>query len=109
MNDYDVRVTKVRGEHVWHSHADTEEFFLVLDGSFTVTVRDGEHERDITLGVGDTLVVPRGVEHRPRSQDGASILMFEPSGTLTTGDYADEVPAHIDSTAGHVLADSDET
>ncbi len=57
----------------------------------------------MVLGQGDTFVVPRGVEHKPTST-GASILMFEPSGTVSTGDrYEGELPAHVDSTAGHGL------
>lgn len=104
MNDYDVRVAHVRGEHVWHTHEDTDEFFLVLDGQFDVAVRaaDGT-ETTVVLRQGDTFVVPRGTPHKP-SSPGGSILMFEPVGTLTTGDHHEgEIPAHVDSTAGHTL------
>jgi mannose-6-phosphate isomerase-like protein (cupin superfamily) len=102
MNDYDVRVAHVRGDHVWHVHEHTDEFFLVLDGRFDVALRDAEgHESTVVLQVGDTFVVPRGVEHRP-SSPGGSILMFEPSGTSSTGDrFEGELPAHVDSTIGH--------
>jgi mannose-6-phosphate isomerase-like protein (cupin superfamily) len=102
MNDYDVRVAHTRGEHVWHSHADTDEFFLVLDGRFDIALRaaDGT-ESTVVLRQGDTFVVPKGVEHKP-SSPGGSILMFEPTGTLTTGDTTD-VPGHVDSTTGHEL------
>lgn len=103
VNDYDVRVAKVEGEHVWHAHPDTDEFFMVLDGTFIVSIRQDGAERDVTLERGDTLVVPRGTEHRPMSPNGASILMFEPSGTPTTGDYDGDIPDHIDSTTGHDL------
>jgi mannose-6-phosphate isomerase-like protein (cupin superfamily) len=105
MNDYDVRVAHTRGEHVWHTHTDTDEFFLVLDGRFDIAMRDGDgHEHTVVLHQGDTFVVPRGTEHKP-SSPGGSILMLEPSGTLTTGDTHDgEIPAHVDSTAGHELA-----
>lgn len=104
VNDYSVRVAKVRGDYVWHRHADTDEFFLVLDGTFDIALRDGDggEERSVRLERGDTFVVPRGVEHKP-SSPGSSILMFEPSDTVTTGDYAGEVPEHIDSTTGHHL------
>jgi mannose-6-phosphate isomerase-like protein (cupin superfamily) len=104
MNDYDVRVAHVRGEHVWHTHEDTDEFFLVLAGRFDVAVRaaDGT-ESTVVLREGDTFVVPRGVAHKP-SSPGGSILMFEPSGTLTTGDHHEgEIPSHVDSTTGHAL------
>jgi mannose-6-phosphate isomerase-like protein (cupin superfamily) len=105
MNDYDVRIAHARGEHVWHVHADTDEFFLVLDGQFDIALRDsGGAERTVTLRTGDTFVVPKGVEHKP-SSPGGSILMFEPTGTSTTGDrYEGEIPAHVDSTTGHELA-----
>ena len=103
VNDYDVRIAHTLGEHVWHVHEHTDEFFLVLDGRFDVAIRDEHGERTVTLRQGDTFVVPRGVEHRPSSPGGA-ILMFEPSGTVTTGDRHDgAVPGHVDSTTGHDL------
>src|SRR5437773_8559597 len=104
MNDYDVRIAHARGEHVWHVHADTDEFFLVLDGRFDIALRDAEGaETTVVLHTGDTFVVPRGTEHKP-SSPGGSILMFEPSGTSSTGDrHEGEIPAHVDSTTGHDL------
>ncbi|WP_370103475.1 cupin domain-containing protein [Streptacidiphilus sp. MAP12-20] len=104
VNDYDVRIAKVQGEYVWHSHADTDEFFLVLDGELTIGLREPDAaERSVTLTRGSVFVVPRGVEHRPESATGASILMFEPTGTLSSGSYDGEIPDHIDSTTGHAL------
>lgn len=104
VNDYEVRIAHTLGEHVWHRHADTDEFFLVLAGTFDIALRDSAGaERTVHLSEGDTFVVPRGVEHKP-SSTGGSILMFEPTGTLTTGDVAaDDVPEHVDSTSGHRL------
>jgi len=105
VNDYDVRVAHVRGEHVWHVHEGTDEFFLVLDGTFTVAIRD-EHgaESAVELPKGSAYVVPRGVAHRPSSPDGAQILMFEPTGTGTVGDrHEGEIGEHIDATTGHAL------
>lgn len=104
MNDYDVRIAHTLGEHLWHTHADTDEFFLVLDGQFDIALRDAEgRETSVTLNKGDVFVVPKGTEHKP-SSPGGSILMFEPSGTLTTGDrHEGEVPANVDSTTGHAL------
>jgi mannose-6-phosphate isomerase-like protein (cupin superfamily) len=104
MNDYDVRIAHTRGEHVWHVHEDTDEFFLVLEGRFDVSLRDpGGGVRTVTLAQGDTFVVPRGTEHKP-SSPGGSILMFEPSGTSTTGDrHEGDIPGHVDSTTGHDL------
>ncbi len=104
MNDYDVRIAHTLGAHMWHSHQDTDEFFMVLDGEFHIDLRQADgSETAVHLTKGDIYVVPRGTEHRP-SSPGGSILMFEPSGTLTTGDAdIDELPEHIDSTSGHEL------
>jgi len=104
VNDYDVRIAHTRGEHLWHVHDDTDEFFLVLEGTFDVSLREDGGERTVRLQAGDIFVVPRGTEHKP-SSDGGAILMFEPSGTVTTGDrHEGEIPDHVDSTAGHELA-----
>ncbi|MFI6940871.1 cupin domain-containing protein [Streptomyces sp. NPDC050418] len=104
MNDYDVRIAHTAGEHVWHVHEDTDEFFLVLDGRFDIALRDAEGaESTVVLHKGDVFVVPRGTQHKP-SSPGGSILMFEPSGTVSTGDrYEGELPGHVDSTAGRAL------
>jgi mannose-6-phosphate isomerase-like protein (cupin superfamily) len=104
VNDYDVRVAHVRGEHVWHVHDDTDEFFLILEGQFDVAMRDATgHETTVVLRQGDAFVVPKGVEHKPSSPGGA-ILMFEPSGTASTGDrHEGAIPDHVDSTTGHQL------
>jgi mannose-6-phosphate isomerase-like protein (cupin superfamily) len=103
MNDYDVRIAHALGEHVWHVHEDTDEFFLVLDGQFDVAIRADGDETTVVLRTGDTFVVPKGVEHKP-SSPGGSVLMFEPSGTLSTGDRHDgEIPDNVDSTTGHAL------
>jgi len=83
-NDDKVMVGKIRGEFVWHSHPDTDDFFLVLDGRLTIQLRD----RDIELGPGEMFVVPRGVEHCPRADREAHILLIEPAGTPNTGDSA---------------------
>ncbi|WP_327243169.1 cupin domain-containing protein [Streptomyces sp. NBC_01320] len=103
VNDYDVRVAKVRGEHVWHVHDDTDEFFLVLDGALDIALRKDGGERTVTLDRGAVFVVPRSTWHKPFSADGASILLFEPSGTSTVGDRHDDVPGHVDATTGHAL------
>ncbi|MEE6262855.1 cupin domain-containing protein [Plantactinospora sonchi] len=99
VNDYDIRVAKVRGEHVWHTHDHTDEFFLVLDGQLTISLRD----RTVVLRRGDVCTVPRGTEHKPSSEGGASILMVEPTGTVTVGDRHGNVPDHVDATTGHAL------
>uniref|UniRef100_A0AAU2V3U9 Cupin domain-containing protein n=1 Tax=Streptomyces sp. NBC_00003 TaxID=2903608 RepID=A0AAU2V3U9_9ACTN len=103
VNDYDVRIAKVAGEHVWHAHDDTDEFFLVVEGELTIALREGGGEREVVLPQGAVFVVPRGTEHKPSSEAGASILLFEPTGTLTVGDRHDAIPAHVDATTGHAL------
>ena len=82
MNDLKLMVATTRGEFVWHTHPDTDDFFLVVKGRLTIQLRD----RDVELGPGDLYVVPAGVEHCPRSDDGAEILLIEPQGTANTGD-----------------------
>ncbi|MFE2300115.1 cupin domain-containing protein [Streptomyces sp. NPDC059445] len=103
VNDYDVRVAKVEGEHVWHVHDHTDEFFLVLEGELSITLREPAGERTLVLPKGSVCTVPRGTEHKPYAPAGASILLFEPTGTLTVGDRHDDIPAHVDATTGHAL------
>lgn len=103
VNDYDVRIAKVEGEHVWHVHDDTDEFFLVLDGCLQIGLREPGGERLVELPRGSVFTVPRGVEHKPCSPSGASIMLFEPTGTSTVGDRHDDVPGHVDATTGHAL------
>jgi mannose-6-phosphate isomerase-like protein (cupin superfamily) len=103
VNDYDIRIAHFRGEHIWHVHEHTDEFFLVLDGQVDISLRQDGGERTVTLHAGEIFVVPKGAEHKPASPGGA-IMMFEPSGTLTTGDrHEGDIPAHVDSTTGRPL------
>ncbi|MCK7623760.1 cupin domain-containing protein [Streptomyces sp. RS10V-4] len=104
VNDYDVRIAKVAGEHVWHAHDDTDEFFLVLEGELFIALREEDGERTVRLPKGAAFTVPRGVEHKPSAPSGASLLLFEPTGTLTVGDRHEEVPDHVDATTGHALS-----
>lgn len=104
VNDYDVRVAKVHGEHVWHVHDTTDEFFLVLDGELSIALRGDAGERTVVLPKGTVFTVPKGVEHRPFAPAPAQILLLEPAGTSTVGDRHDPVPAHVDATTGHELA-----
>ncbi|GAA2085942.1 cupin domain-containing protein [Kitasatospora saccharophila] len=103
VNDYDVRIAKVEGEHVWHVHDDTDEFFLVLDGELRISLREAGGERTVRLPKGAVFTVPAGTEHKPSAPSGAAILLFEPTGTPTVGDRHEEVPAHVDATTGHAL------
>ena len=89
INDYDVRVVHTKGEFTRHRHPETDEFFLVLRGSLTIRLDDG----DVRLGPGQAYVVPRGVAHQPVSPDGADVLLLEPSATVNTGDNPGELTA----------------
>lgn len=87
LNDYDVKLARLEGEFVWHSHPDTDELFLVLEGNLRIQLRDG----DVQLAPGELYVVPRGVEHRPITEGGpCSVLLLEPAGTPNTGDAGGE-------------------
>ena len=103
VNDYDVRIAKVEGEHVWHVHDHTDEFFLVLDGELHIALREAAGERTVVLPKGSVFTVPRGTEHKPYAPVPTAILLLEPTGTLTVGDRHEEVPDHVDATTGHAL------
>ncbi|WGP06211.1 cupin domain-containing protein [Bacillus subtilis] len=103
VNDWDVRLAKIEGTFVWHSHPETDELFIVLDGSLDIRLRLPETETVVHLERHDVFVVPRGIEHRPESATGAAVMLFEPTGTLSTGDYQGEIPEHITSTTGRSL------
>jgi len=89
LNDYDIQVAKAQGEFVWHEHADTDEFFLVLKGRLVIQMRDG----DVELGPGELFVVPKGVEHCPLASDDLEVLLIEPSGTVNTGSTGGDLTA----------------
>ncbi|MBK1657717.1 cupin domain-containing protein [Paracraurococcus ruber] len=91
FNGHDVMVVKVQGEFHWHSHAETDDFFLVLDGVLDIELRD----RTVTLRAGELFVVPRGVEHRPVARGEAHLLLIEPTGTPNTGDPATAAPRRL--------------
>lgn len=82
FNGHDVMVVKVKGEFNWHSHPDTDDFFLVLKGQITIKLRD----QDVQLREGELFVVPKGVEHCPVADEEAELLLIEPCGTPNTGD-----------------------
>jgi mannose-6-phosphate isomerase-like protein (cupin superfamily) len=96
LNDYEVKVVKLLGEFVWHTHEDTDEMFLVLAGQLTIQLRDG----DVLLGPGQMYVVPRGVEHCPRAEHEVHAALIEPAGVVNTGDAGGPLTApHDDSLA----------
>ena len=82
LNDYHVKAVKLQGEFVWHKHDETDELFLVTKGSLMIRFRD----REVTLGPGELVVVPRGIEHLPVAEEECEVLLIEPAGTPNTGD-----------------------
>lgn len=95
FNGHDVMVVKFQGEFPWHVHADTDDFFLVLDGAIVLDLRDGAGERHVSLGPGQLFVVPRGVEHRPRARSEAHVLLMELTGTPNSGDPRTAAPRRV--------------
>ena len=91
LNGQHVKLVKFVGEFVWHHHDDEDEMFLVHRGRFRMELRD----RTIELNAGDFLIVPRGVEHRPVADEEVEVMLFEPAGTLNTGDVRG--PLTVDS------------
>ena len=82
MNDYYIKLVKVEGEFVWHSHPETDELFYVVEGKMRIEFRDGSVE----LSKGELVVVPRGAEHKPVAESGCEIMLIEPTTTVNTGD-----------------------
>ena len=81
FNGHDVMVVKVKGRFIWHSHPETDDFFLVLSGRLTIEMREGA----VTLGPGELYVVPRGVEHCPFAEEETELLLIEPAGNAQHG------------------------
>lgn len=93
LNDYDVKLVRLKGEFVWHTHDDTDELFLVVDGTLTIQLRD----RDVVLHPGQLFVVPRGVEHCPVAAGEVLAMLIEPSGVVNTGDAGGPLTAERDT------------
>ena len=94
-NENDIMVVKVKGEFVWHSHPETDDFFFVVQGQIRIEMRDGEKELPtVHLSEGELFVVPKGVEHRPIADEEVHLLLIEPKGTPNTGD--EKTAAKID-------------
>ena len=100
VNNFQVKLVRMEGEFVWHSHADEDEVFLVTAGTMRMKLRDG----DVDVGPGEIITVPRGVEHCPSSlTPHCDVVLLEPATTLNTGDFADEEFVHPSSTEGLAL------
>ena len=92
MNDYQFKLAKIEGEFIWHRHADTDEVFIVLEGSMRIEFRDGA----VNLKAGEMFVVPRDVEHRPSADQECRIMLVEPRGVVNTGGMESELTAEND-------------
>ncbi len=92
MNDYQFKLVKIQGEFVWHSHAETDEVFMVIEGALRLEFRDGKVE----LKAGEMYVVPKGVEHRPVAEQECMMMLIEPRGTVNTGDAGGAMTAAND-------------
>ena len=82
LNDYQFKLVRIQGEFVWHSHADTDEAFIVIEGEMSIELRDGR----VDLAAGEMFIVPRGVEHKPVSRGECKLMLIEPRGVTNTGD-----------------------
>ena len=95
LNGQQVKLVKFQGEFVWHRHEAEDELFLVVNGRFRLDYRDDTgHERALDLREGEFVIVPRGMFHRPVAEQEVSVLLFEPAGTLNTGNVRSELTAN---------------
>ena len=92
MNDYQFKLVRLRGEFVWHQHADTDEVFIVIEGEMILRFRD----REIPLRTGELYVVPKGVEHQPYAPAECKVMLVEPKGVINTGATGGSLTAQND-------------
>ena len=92
MNDYQFKLVKIKDDFIWHKHDDTDEVFIVLDGSIFIEFED----ETIQIDEGEMIVVPKGVKHKPYATKEAKIMLVEPSGVVNTGDKEDKLTAPND-------------
>ncbi|MCH2437355.1 MAG: cupin domain-containing protein [Candidatus Thalassarchaeum sp.] len=92
MNDYQFKLVKIEGEFVWHDHPDTDEVFIVIEGTMQIEFED----RTIELNEGEMLVVPKGVRHKPYAEEECKVMLVEPRGVVNTGDAEGDLTAPND-------------
>jgi mannose-6-phosphate isomerase-like protein (cupin superfamily) len=100
LNGQEVKLVKFQGEFVWHHHEKEDEMFLVVRGSFRMDYRDESGEQQLEVGEGEFVIVPRGMEHRPFAADEVHVLLFEPAGTLNTGNVRGALTVDTPPTIG---------
>jgi len=87
MNDYEFKIVKFKGDFIWHSHPDTDETFIVIEGTLVMNFRD----REVEVNSGEMIVIPKGVEHKPSSENGYKAVLIEPEGVPNTGDVQSDM------------------
>ena len=92
LNDYQIKLVKIEGEFVWHDHADTDELFLVIEGSMEIEFE----EHTMLLNAGEMCVVPKGVKHKPSAKNECKVMLIEPRGVINTGENKGDLTAKND-------------
>jgi mannose-6-phosphate isomerase-like protein (cupin superfamily) len=87
MNNYDFKIVKFKGDFIWHSHPETDETFIIMEGTLVMNFRG----RKVEVRAGEMIVIPKGVEHKPSSEDGYRAILIEPEGVSNTGDVRSEI------------------
>lgn len=87
MNDYEFKIVKFKGDFVWHSHPDTDETFIIIEGTLVMNLRD----RKVEVNSGEMIVIPKGVEHKPSSENGYKAILIEPEGVSNTGNVESDM------------------
>ncbi|MGV8059005.1 MAG: cupin domain-containing protein [Smithellaceae bacterium] len=87
MNNYDFKIVKFKGDFIWHSHSETDETFIIMEGTLVMSFRD----RKVEVRAGEMIVIPKGVEHKPSSENGYKAILIEPEGVSNTGDVQSEI------------------
>ena len=92
MNDYQFKIARIKGEFIWHNHKETDEVFIVIEGSMKIMFRD----KTIDLKEGDLFVVPKGVDHKPIADEECKIMLVEPRGIVNTGNIKSDLTSEND-------------
>jgi mannose-6-phosphate isomerase-like protein (cupin superfamily) len=87
MNNYDFKIVKFKGDFIWHSHPETDETFIIMDGTLVMNFRD----RKVEVHAGEMIVIPKGVEHKPSSRNGYKAILIEPEGVPNTGNVRSDI------------------
>ncbi|HJM86906.1 MAG TPA: cupin domain-containing protein [Candidatus Thalassarchaeaceae archaeon] len=93
MNDYHIKLVKIKGDFVWHNHDDTDETFIVIEGKMKIEFED----KTVELNEGEMYVIPKGVNHKPFAEEECKIMIIEPSGVVNTGNIESDLTASNDA------------